>query len=163
MPSSAAGVYCSHVLEHLSFLDCKAALKNTYEMLAPGGLSICVSDLKKLAIDYVNGDVDANNSMINSGLGLKYRPRGLKNLVISFFGNSNHLWLWDERQYFLSCKQSALSKLEAIWIVLILCLICWNQLNDGMVILGSNVAGKYFIFLWLKNNHDKQSTTSAAG
>ena len=38
-------------------------------------------------------------------------------------------------------------------IVLILCLICWNQLNDGMVILGSNVAGKYFIFLWLKNNH----------
>ena len=101
MPSSAAGVYCSHVLEHLSFLDCKAALKNTYEMLAPGGLFRFVfPDLKKLAIDYVNGDVDANKFMINSGLGLKYRPRGLKNLVISFFGNSNHLWLWDEQTIF---------------------------------------------------------------
>jgi hypothetical protein len=29
-------------------------------------------------------------------LGIKVRPRRLKNFVTSFLGNSHHLWMWDQ-------------------------------------------------------------------
>ena len=29
-------------------------------------------------------------------LGLKERPKGLRGLVTSYFGNSHHLWMWDK-------------------------------------------------------------------
>lgn len=95
--STAAGVYCSHVLEHLCFHDCQAALRNTYAMLSPGGIfRFVLPDLKKMALDYVQGDLDANDFMAETGLGVERRPRGLKGFLKQFFGNSGHLWLWDE-------------------------------------------------------------------
>src|SRR5690242_17561521 len=35
---SCAAVYCSHVLEHLALNDLRTALRETYRVLAPGGL-----------------------------------------------------------------------------------------------------------------------------
>lgn len=100
-PGSAAGVYCSHVLEHLSFDDCHIALKNTYEMLASDGIFRFVfPDLKKIALDYIHGNLDANGFMVETGLGAKRRARGVKGFLMNFLGNSGHLWLWDEDSIF---------------------------------------------------------------
>ena len=35
------------------------------------------------------------NFMNNTLLGLSHRPRGLKGLLVSIYGNSHHLWMWD--------------------------------------------------------------------
>ena len=96
-PATAAGVYCSHVLEHLSFEDCQIALRNIYVMLCPSGIFRFVfPDLKKIAIDYVHGDLQANDFIRETGLGVMHRPKGVKGFLKSFLGNSDHLWLWDE-------------------------------------------------------------------
>lgn len=36
-PESVDGLFCSHVLEHLSHADCSTALKNSYAYLKRGG------------------------------------------------------------------------------------------------------------------------------
>lgn len=96
-PGTAKGVYCSHVLEHLSYRDCQLALKYSFSMLASGGIFRFVfPDLNKIARDYVAGRIDANEFMKESGLGEMSRSKGAKGFVKSFFGNSAHLWLWDE-------------------------------------------------------------------
>jgi SAM-dependent methyltransferase len=35
---SCDGIYCSHVLEHLSYNEFKISLKNTFTILKPGGI-----------------------------------------------------------------------------------------------------------------------------
>jgi len=96
-PGTADGVYCSHVLEHLSFDDCQIALSNTYVMLSRGGIFRFVfPDLKQIALDYVHGDLDGNAFMQETGLGIESRAKGVKGFLKSFLGNSEHLWLWDE-------------------------------------------------------------------
>jgi len=100
--NSCDGVYCSHTLEHLSFNDCKIALKNTYAMLRPNGIFRCiVPDLEILARNYLSslssGNKNAGNSFMEQTLlGIKVRPRGLKKFVTSYLGNSHHLWMWDQ-------------------------------------------------------------------
>ena len=52
--NSCEGVYCSHVLEHLSLNDFRTALKNTYGILKPGGIFRCVvPDLEHAARVYI--------------------------------------------------------------------------------------------------------------
>jgi len=101
--NSCDGVYCSHILEHLSLDDFRKALKNTYVILKTGGIFRCVvPDLEVLARNYVN-ELDRNDNTASlkfiegSLLGLKQRPRGFKSVVASVFGNSHHLWMWDSR------------------------------------------------------------------
>lgn len=100
--NSCAGIYCSHVLEHLSLQDFRRALKNTYSILKPGGIFRCVvPDLEVAARVYVQaldgGDDQASMKFIEQGtmLGIKERPRGLKQQLVSAWGNSKHLWMWD--------------------------------------------------------------------
>ena len=103
---SCDGVYCSHILEHLSYEDCMVAIKNTYAILKPNGVFRCVlPDLEAIAKEYIanlnNGKTDANVIFFEQSLlGKKKRRRGLIGLLVNFFGNSNHLWMWD----FLSLK-----------------------------------------------------------
>lgn len=98
---SCDGVFCSHVLEHLSLADFRVALVNTRRIMKPGGLFRCVlPDLEWSARRYVkamdNGEVDASLRFMSATLlGLTERPRGLKGLALSFWGNSHHLWMWD--------------------------------------------------------------------
>lgn len=97
---SCQGVYCSHILEHLSLEDFKVALKNTFEILKPGGIFRCVvPDLKIAAEDYLKASQDDNNASIafieNILLGVKKKERGLFGMLKSSIGNSHHLWMWD--------------------------------------------------------------------
>ena len=95
---TSQGIYCSHVLEHLSLAECKIALKNTFKIMKPGGLfRMVLPDLEHLAKQYINDSTDdaALNFMKESHLGLVKRSRGLYGLLIAWLGNSRHLWLWD--------------------------------------------------------------------
>ena len=99
--NSCDGVYCSHVLEHLTFEDCKVAISNTYKMLKVGGIFRCVvPDLEAYARTYINAldnkEVDAGNEFMKiSYLGRKSSPLGTKAWMKSIFGNENHKWMWD--------------------------------------------------------------------
>ncbi len=95
------GIYCSHVLEHLSYYDLKKTLYNTYEYLKPGGIfRMVLPDLEILCREYIN-EVNKKNPkgslrfMNDSLLGVTERKRGLKQILINMLGNSKHLWMWD--------------------------------------------------------------------
>lgn len=101
--NSCNGLYCSHTLEHLSLQDFRLALRNSYKVLKKGGIFRCVvPDLEFLARSYIR-DLDNGNNLSslnfinNTLLGIKERQRGLRGFLISFFGNSHHLWMWDSK------------------------------------------------------------------
>jgi SAM-dependent methyltransferase len=97
---SCAGIYCSHVLEHLALADLGRALANTYEYLREGGtFRFVMPDLEQLAKSYV-GDPDpgaAHRLMKDSLLGRERRARRFIEFWIEWAGNSYHLWMWDEK------------------------------------------------------------------
>jgi hypothetical protein len=101
-PGSCAGIYASHVLEHLSLEDFAAALRHTFQMLAPGGVfRLVVPDLAARARRYVAaldaGAEDASAAFMRcTRLGLERRPRGLLGALRGHLGNAAHLWMWDE-------------------------------------------------------------------
>ena len=91
-------VYCSHVLEHLSLEDLEIALRNTYKILKPGGtFRLVLPDFRTLVDQYINSDSElaAVKFMRDTGMAFEKRPRGFKNFVLEWLGNSRHLWLWD--------------------------------------------------------------------
>lgn len=100
---SCDGVYCSHILDNLSFEDLPRALNNTYKILKKGGIFRCViPDLEYEARTYIqnldNGDKSASIKFLtDTQLGFFKRPRGLKDMVIAFFANRRHLWMWDAK------------------------------------------------------------------
>ncbi|WP_160715489.1 class I SAM-dependent methyltransferase [Chitinophaga solisilvae] len=99
--NSCDGIYCSHVLEHLSYADCLKAIRNTYRILKPGGYFRCVvPDLEVAAKRYIDNlgrqDREANVKFLQETLlGREERKRGLRHIVQSAFGNSEHLFMWD--------------------------------------------------------------------
>jgi len=95
---SCRAVYCSHVLEHLSLVDFRKALRETHRILEPGAVFRGVlPDLGILAKTYVadSSPRAALNFMQDSLMGLKERPRGVRGLAAAAVGNSPHLWMWD--------------------------------------------------------------------
>ena len=105
------GIYCSHVLEHLSYHDLKKTLKNTYEYLKPGGIfRMVLPDLEFLCREYVN-EVNKKKPksslrfMNDSLLGVTERKRGLKQTLINMLGNSKHLWMWDYYSLFEELRE----------------------------------------------------------
>lgn len=100
--NSRDGIYCSHILEHLSYNDFQIALKNTYKLLKPGGTFRCVvPDLKHAVQDYINNyDVvenPASQLMKSTMLGKESRAKGITGILREIGGNSKHLWMWDEK------------------------------------------------------------------
>lgn len=95
---SCAGVYCSHVLEHLSLNDCRLALQNTKKILRPGGIfRFVLPDLEFAARRYL-ADKSAEASLVfmkETFLGHETRPKGIYGLATAWLGNSRHLWMWD--------------------------------------------------------------------
>ena len=118
---SCRGVYASHVLEHLALEDFHRALCETRRILTPGGrFRLVVPDLAALSRRYVEA-VDAADSeashrfMLDSYLGETRRAGGIKGVLYAAFGNSAHLWMWDEHslsaalidQGFISIRRAA--------------------------------------------------------
>ena len=96
--ASSQGVYCSHILEHLSLDDLREALKNTHRVLQEGAyFRIVVPDLEVLIANYIrsNSHDRAVKFIKDSGLGRETRPKGFKSFMKDWLGNSQHLWLWD--------------------------------------------------------------------
>ncbi|HEY4651545.1 MAG TPA: methyltransferase domain-containing protein [Pontibacter sp.] len=100
--NSCDGVYCSHVLEHLSLSDFRIALQNTYRILKPGAIFRCVvPDLEVIARSYISrlDSEDKSEASIrfvkDTLLGVEARSKGIKGVATGVFGNSHHLWMWD--------------------------------------------------------------------
>lgn len=92
------GVYCSHILEHLSYEDCNKALSNTYNILQSGGVfRLVLPDLEVYIKQYMESmDEDAAIKFMRAtSLGTESRPRSLLGFVKNWLGNSAHLWMWD--------------------------------------------------------------------
>ena len=92
-------VYCSHVLEHLSFDDFHKAIREVHRCLRAGGeFRLVMPNLRHIAHAYLQSkEVSASEKfMRDSLLGLESRPAGVVRKVMESFSNRHHLWLWDE-------------------------------------------------------------------
>ena len=106
--NSCDAIYCSHVLEHLSLVDFRIALRRTFEYLKPGGtFRFVLPDLRQIVDVYVasKGEQPTIEFMENTLLGRRNRPRGLGGMVREYFGNSRHLWMWDYSSMVVELKQ----------------------------------------------------------
>jgi predicted SAM-dependent methyltransferase len=95
--NEADNIYCSHALEHMTKQDMQKALKNIYFMLKPEGcFRLVVPDLETRAQKYLkNQDSDAFIESI--GFGRKKNDRSFKDFLRKLFGNSGHLWMYDNK------------------------------------------------------------------
>jgi predicted SAM-dependent methyltransferase len=95
--NEADNIYCSHALEHMTKEDMQKALKNIYFMLkSEGCFRLVVPDLETRAQKYLkNQDSDAFIESI--GFGRKKNDRSFKDFLRKLFGNSGHLWMYDNK------------------------------------------------------------------
>ena len=116
--ASCRGVYASHVLEHLCFDDCRAALRETLRILAPGGtFRLVVPDLHVHAEQYLSavaaGDGGASIRFLDdTGLGVRSRSRTPLALASRVFGNSAHQWMWDEASLRAELERTGFSSIR---------------------------------------------------
>lgn len=112
---SCGAVYCSHVLEHLSLDDFRAALREVQRCLEPGGcFRFVLPDLKRLAQDYVDAVSDdaSMTFMKDAYLGKQSRPRGVRGLLTSWLGNASHLWMWDYKSMAVELEKAGFSEIR---------------------------------------------------
>jgi predicted SAM-dependent methyltransferase len=95
--NEADNIYCSHALEHMTREGMQAALRNIYFMLKPGGcFRLVVPDLETRVKKYLqNQDCDAFIETL--GFGKKKKDRTFKDFLRKIFGNSGHLWMYDNK------------------------------------------------------------------
>lgn len=102
---SAAGVYASHVLEHLALQDFHAPLENTRCILKPGGIfRAVVPDLRASINKYLaeadNGSGNAAVTFMHETyLGRESSPRSLAESLFESLRTSRHLWMWDQAAF----------------------------------------------------------------
>lgn len=96
--NSCKGVYCSHILEHLSLNDFRVALKNTYEILQSGGKFRLVLPDLEYYINQYNNNTSTDAALLfmqETSLGYESRSKTLRTIISSWYGNSQHFWMWD--------------------------------------------------------------------
>ncbi len=97
----AAGVYCSHVIEHLPREDVPATLRETLRILRPGGIfRLVIPDLHWRARHYLKaagtGDPEAGDRYLDACmLGARIKPRTPIGIARHYLGHGVHLWLYD--------------------------------------------------------------------
>jgi hypothetical protein len=97
-PNSCDAIYCCHVLEHLSLVEARRALQNTYSYLKPGAtFRMVVPDLEQQVSAYLKDEEPsaASNFLRYTFLGREDRPRGIIGFLRTYLGHSHHLWMWD--------------------------------------------------------------------
>jgi len=101
-PKSCRRIYSDQVLEHLSLEDFRTALRNLRGVLMPktgvfrGFVPSLEYAMKVYQDAQVRGEADAASQfVIATGMGHQRRRRGIAALR-NIFGNSAHLWAWDE-------------------------------------------------------------------
>lgn len=97
---SAAAVYASHVLEHLTLEAAKDAIANTFRMLSPCGVfRLIVPDLEWRARLYLEdlalGDADAASNLLRTSLLGQEKRRGPIRQLRRALSGSGHRWMWD--------------------------------------------------------------------
>lgn len=106
---SANGVYCSHVLEHLTLSEFRTSIRNVFGYLQPGGrFRLVVPDFENLIKQY-NSDSSpeaASNLLKASHLGEIEAKRGMLSLPQVLFGRSRHLWMWDYKGIAYELKEA---------------------------------------------------------
>lgn len=99
-PNLCDAIYCSHVLEHLSLEDCRAALRNTFISLRPGGVfRLVVPDFEQQVATYLSEPEPGSLTrfLTYTHLGRITRPKGIGGVARELFGNSHHLLMWDHK------------------------------------------------------------------
>lgn len=112
---SVQGIFCSHVLEHLSLEDCRIALRRSYEYLKPGGIfRMVLPDLWQAVEQYCQDSSPraAHTFMETTLLGCRSRGGWLRRALQSVFGNSKHLWMWDEKAMIDELQQVGFKKIR---------------------------------------------------
>lgn len=95
---SCAGVYASHVLEHIPRDDLPLALANVAHLLRPGGVfRLIVPDLEWRARAYLDlsRTMPADWLLDSCRFHPRSRSRGFMGLARRIFGASEHLWMYD--------------------------------------------------------------------
>jgi len=98
MDQDVRGLYCSHVLEHLTLNDLRVALRESYRVLSvKGTFRMVVPDLEYFIDNYneSTSTMAAINFLRGTGLGVENKGSGLIDFIKSMYGNSQHLWMWD--------------------------------------------------------------------
>lgn len=98
--ASCAGLFGSHILEHLALDEFRMALANSYRHLRPNGiLRVIVPDLEAGARAYLASletqPNEAALTFVRGTFGEESRPRGLMRRIVSSVGNTRHRWMWD--------------------------------------------------------------------
>ncbi|KAA3603979.1 MAG: methyltransferase domain-containing protein [Candidatus Scalindua sp. AMX11] len=101
---SVDGLFCSHVLEHLSYADGLIALKNSFNYLKPGGrFRIILPDLETYIKTYIQ-EISSDSSGIKAMAAVNFNSStrlGTKKFRTSFKSRlyeafrSRHHWMWD--------------------------------------------------------------------
>ncbi len=119
---SCNGIYCSHVLEHLSLNDCRRAITKTFSYLKEGGVFRCIlPDLETYIHLYVSkrqakDEQAALEFMNHTMLGQVERNVGLKAIAKGILGNSHHLWMWDRYSLAAELRNAGFSSVrEAVY------------------------------------------------
>lgn len=98
--NSADAIFCSHMLEHVALEDMRKSLRHMFRMLKPGGIfRMIVPDLSTRALAYTQrlGDPDAAHKFLEDAVfGAKTSHNTLFARLQWAYGNSGHLWMYDE-------------------------------------------------------------------
>lgn len=112
LENSADNIYCSHVLEHVSYLDAKKMLKNIYFMLKKNGIFRIVVPSLKSRIDDYNIDKDADKFLNSLGCFNKNENKNLTSKLRYFFGGSRHRWMYDETSLQTELEQTGFKEIR---------------------------------------------------
>ena len=105
-PEQAENIYCSHTLEHLPLESMKKALLNIHVMLKKNGtFRLIVPSLESRVKKYQN-DHDAHKFIESLSMGKKNENRTIIGKLRNIFGNTSHLWMYDNKSMLMELKKA---------------------------------------------------------
>ena len=111
--NAAENIFCSHVLEHVTYEESKKILNNIYYMLKVGGnFRIVVPSLEVRINEYLEKN-DANLFMESLGCVEKNENLNLTKKLRFLFGNSRHKWMYDEKSLYNLLKNQGFKNIRS--------------------------------------------------